>query len=85
MLASEEARRPARLTAAAEQPAALASLAVRPNAGQRPQRTAVAFTAGEADTGSANAGALEAAETLSSTYDADARIATAFEMAGTLE
>ena len=85
MLASAEARRPARLSAAVEQPVALASLAGRPNAGERPQRTAVAFTAGEADAASASAGALEAVETLSSHYDADARIAIAFETAGSLE
>jgi rare lipoprotein A len=85
MLASAEPRRPALGSWPTEAPLVLASLAVQPNAGERPKRTAVAFTAGDADAGSAKAEALEAVGTLSSAYDADARIAMAFEMAGTLE
>ena len=85
MLASMERRQPARASSATEAPFVLASLAVRPNAPERPQATAVAFRAGEAEAGSADAGALEAVEALSSAYDADARIAMAFEMAGTVD
>ncbi|HWT29662.1 MAG TPA: hypothetical protein VN240_01410, partial [Propylenella sp.] len=83
LLAAVDRQPPRHANSARAQPVALASLAGQPPQPVPAAEPAVAFAA--ASDGSTGADALQAVETVSSSYEADARIAMAFEIAAAVD